>query len=185
MHLLSSVSLLISTISTDYRSTISKINRLTQHGEMTFDLLYSILVPRTFFVGSCAVTRRPRLFKLVSFTRTTVGGMSVYQLICENVDLMNQLDTFVVGRVHTVILIKYFKGTVRIQSLDVFPLKYHPDEKGLKEMLITRGKKWAALTGIHHKQYNGIAAIKSDDKVVRHNVGPCISVSCIVTEYWF
>lgn len=179
MHLLSSVSLLISTISTDYRSTISKINRLTQHGEMTFDLLYSILVPRTFFVGSCAVTRRPRLFKLVSFTRTTVGGMSVYQLICENVDLMNQLDTFVVGRVHTVILIKYFKGTVRIQSLDVFPLKYHPDEKGLKEMLITRGKKWAALTGIHHKQYNGIAAIKSDDKVVKHNVKGRIMIDAV------
>jgi len=169
-HLLSSVSLLTSTLSTDYRSTISKINRLTQHGEITFDLLYAILVPRTLFVASCAITGRPRLFKLTSFTRTTVNGLPVYQLMCESVDTLHQLDTVSVGRVQTVILLKHFRGTAPIRSLDVFPLKYHSDEAGLREMLLNRGKKWIGLNGVHHKQYSGVAALKLGDKIVKHNV---------------
>jgi hypothetical protein len=181
-HLLSTASLLVSTISTDYRTTIAKMNRLTQHNEITFDMLYAILVPRTLLVASCAVTGRPRLFKLTSFTRTVAGAMSSYQLTCESVDLMNQQDTVTVGRVHTLITIKHFKGTVRIDTLDVFPLKYHPDEEGLREMLMKRGRKWADLIGVHHKQYNGIAAVKVAEKIVKHNVGRfyfgilCISI---------
>lgn len=175
-HLLSTVSLLLSTLSTDYRSTISKINRLTQHAEITFELLYAILVPRTLFVASCAITGRPRLFKLTSFTRTAINGLPVYQLLCESVDTLNQLDTVSVGRVQTVILVKHFRGTVPIRSLDVYPLKYHSDEAGLREMLLKRGKKWIGLSGVHHKQYSGIAALKVGDKIVKHNVNSRIMI---------
>lgn len=88
---------------------------------------------------------------------------------------MNQVDSVAVGRVQTVIMVKCFKGTVPIQSLDIFPLKYHSDANGLKEMLLKRGRKWVELTGVHHKQYSGIAALKLGDKIVKHNVSAYVS----------
>jgi hypothetical protein len=61
-------------------------------------------------------------------------------------------------------------GTIKIDSLDAYPIKFHPDEKGLRETITKRGKKWVNLIGIHHKQFDGIAAVKYDDKLLRHNV---------------
>jgi hypothetical protein len=162
--------LLLSSLSTDYRTTISKINRLTSHSEITFEHLYAILVPRTIFVTRCAITGLPRLFKLIGFQRTPLGGKPLYQLTCESVDLIDRNTTQTVGRVQTTILIKYFKGTTNIQSLDAYPLKYHPDEGKLRETLLQRGKKWVALIGVHHKQYDGVAALKVEDKLQKHSV---------------
>ena len=97
--------------------------------------------------------------------------------MCESVDTLSQLDSITVGHVQTVIMVKHFKGTVPIRTLDVFPLKYHPDEAGLREMILKRGKKWIGLTGVHHKQYAGIAALKLGDKIVKHNVSGFIFIS--------
>jgi hypothetical protein len=94
----------------------------------------------------------------------------MYQLTCESVDLVHQVDSVAIGHVQTVIMLKYFKGTVGIRTLDAYPLKYHPDEKALREALVRRGNKWVGLLGVHHKQYSGIAALKLGDKVVKHNV---------------
>ena len=105
--------------------------------------------------------------------------MSVYQLVSENVDFMNKFETISVGRVQTVLVIKNLKGTVAIRSLDVYPLKYHPDEKGSRESLVTRG---IGLVGMHHKQYNGVAATKVIDKVVKHHVRATICLSCMLLK---
>ncbi|KAF9012833.1 hypothetical protein BDZ89DRAFT_476607, partial [Hymenopellis radicata] len=68
----SSVSLLLNTLNTDYANTIRTINRLKSHGEITYDLLYAILVPRSLIVTHCAITGAPRLFKLESVAQTAV-----------------------------------------------------------------------------------------------------------------
>ncbi|KAF8060680.1 hypothetical protein FPV67DRAFT_1511033 [Lyophyllum atratum] len=171
-HVIASVDLLATSLASDYRATLAKIERLTSHGEMTFDLLFAILVPRTLFVTTCAITRRPRLFKLVSSLRTSVEGKSCYQLTCESVDLVDRMSNgnVGVGRVQTIILVKAFKGTTKIQNLDAYPLAYHPNEAQLHETLLRRGKKWVGLVGVHHKQYHGIAASKVLNKMNKHNV---------------
>ncbi|KAJ7464897.1 hypothetical protein B0H11DRAFT_1814831 [Mycena galericulata] len=171
-HVLSSVNLLLSFLSADYRSTIATIDRLTAHGEITFDLLYAIFVPRTLVVARCAVTGLERLFQLQYFTRTAVDGVPVYQLALEAVDLVDRplTQSVAVGRVSTSIYIPYFKGAARIDSLDAFPLKFHGAEAQLRETIIQRGKKWVELIGVHHMQYSGIAALKVMGKLMRHNV---------------
>ena len=171
-HLLSSVKLLTSTIASDYRHTLAKIERLTSYGEITFELLYAILLPRQLMVARCAITGLPRVFELVSWTKIIIDGQPMYQLNLESVDLIDQTVTkgVVVGRVQTSLFIKRMRGTVRIDTLDVYPLQFHPDEKGLREGLLVRGKKWVTLIGTHHMQYDGVAAIKTCDTLVRHNV---------------
>ncbi|KAF7341706.1 AAA domain-containing protein [Mycena sanguinolenta] len=171
-HVLSSVNLLLSFLAADYRTTIATIDRLTTHNEITFDLLYAILVPRTLVVARCAVTGLERLFQLQFFTRTSVDGVPVYQLGLEGVDLVDRpmTQTVVVGRVSTLVYIPFFKGAMRIDKLDAFPLKFHPAEAQLRETIARRGQKWVDLIGVHHMQYNGIAALKAGCKLLRHIV---------------
>ncbi|KAJ6468484.1 hypothetical protein C8R47DRAFT_989947 [Mycena vitilis] len=171
-HVLSSVNLLLSFLAADYRSTIASIERLTAHGEITWDLLYAILVPRTLIVARCAVTGLERLFCLTSATRTALDGVPVYQLALEGVDLVDRplTQSVAVGRVATAVYLPYFKGAVRIDALDAFPLRFHAKEGELREAVVARGRKWVGLIGVHHVQYEGIAALRCMGKLMRHNV---------------
>jgi len=184
-HLYSTVNLLLSSLASDYRATLAKIQKLTSHSEITFDLLFAILVPRTLFVTTCAITGLPRLFKLVSVQRTAVNAKGVYRLTFESLDLVDKVEgsrSVGVGRVEAVVLIKHFKGTVKITSLDAYPLVFHPDEAGLREAVLKRGKKWVSLIGVHHRQYEGTAAIRvSAERMVKQHV--CV-VSLLRPAVW-
>jgi len=182
-HLLSSVNLLTSTIASDYRLTLAKIKRLTSHGEITFDLLYSIFVPGEIMVATCSITGLPRLFHLTSWHRVLIKEQPVYQLNLESVDLIDCPLTkeVTLGRVQTKVFVTAVKGTVRIDSFDAYPLKFHRDEKLVREAVMKRGKKWVSLIGLHHMQYDGLAALKCGDKLLKHNVG---SVSLLAYS-WF
>ena len=120
------------------------------------------------------MTGLPRLFELISWTRVSIEGKHMYQLNLESIDLIDRPLTkgVVAGRVQTTINIKFIKGTTRIDSLDVYPLRFHRDELNFREVIINRGKKWVSLIGLHHMQYDGIAALRCADKILRHNVCP-------------
>ncbi|KAH9487460.1 ATPase family AAA domain-containing protein 3B [Psilocybe cubensis] len=171
-NVLASVNLLTETIASDYRVTMATIERLIQHGEITFDLLYAILVPRDLMVTKCPITGSPRLFQLTSWIRTSIEGKPMYQLNLESVDLVDRQITHsvVVGRVQTTVYLKPMRGTVKIDTLDAYPMKFHSDPQGLKETILKRGQKWVSLIGVHHKQFDGIAALKAGDKLLKHNV---------------
>ncbi len=67
------------------------------------------------------------------------------------------------------------RGVVKIQSLDIYPVKFFNDEHGMKEdglrkMAMERGKKWFSYFGIHHVQYEGVAALRGVGHIVRHHV---------------
>jgi len=177
-YILASVDVLLDWLHTDYRSTISTIKNLLAHGEIKWELLHAILLPRSIFVAKCAVTGEPRAFKLVSVTRTALDGLPVYQLACESVDLVDRpmTNSVGIGMVQTIINLSYFKGTVKISSLDAFPIKYHPAAEELKKSLIKRGSKWLGLTDIHHKQYKGLAALQCGDKILKHNINSRIMI---------
>jgi hypothetical protein len=50
-RILSSVNTLPTFLAADYRTTIGTIEHLTLHNRITFNLLYTILVPRTLIVA--------------------------------------------------------------------------------------------------------------------------------------
>ncbi|KAI8996656.1 P-loop containing nucleoside triphosphate hydrolase protein [Trametes punicea] len=196
-NVLRTVEVLISYLRKEYKATLAKVATLTSHGEISFDTLFAIFVPRTIVIADCPMTGEPCAFQLVSITRMPTTGKPVYDLICESVDLLddesglrpggaygaaslnltgilpmavsyvsNAEDVAVevqramgksYGRIQTRIVIGHFSGTVKISSLDVYPLEYHPDAARLRSLLVERGRKWLSLRGIHHMQYDGVA----------------------------
>ena len=84
--MLGAVGVLLDYLRKDYRGTLARIASLTAHGEITFDLLYAILVPRTTVVTECPVTGEPRALEIVSATKVVTPMCSLYSLVCESVD---------------------------------------------------------------------------------------------------
>ncbi|KAI0325259.1 P-loop containing nucleoside triphosphate hydrolase protein [Cubamyces sp. BRFM 1775] len=64
------------------------------------------------------------------------------------------------GRIKHRVHVPAFKGTIKIDTLDVYPLEHHPNAVGLKAALYERGKKWLSLQGVNHMQYEGLASYK-------------------------
>lgn len=175
------MNLLTSTIASDYKAVLTEVEQLTSNGEISFDLLYSILIPLCLMVTRCCITGLPRLFQLISWIRTSVEGMPIYELSLQSVDLVDWPLTHgvVVGKVHTIVYIKPMHGIFKIDKLDAYPLKFHSDPEGLKQKIMMRGKKWVSLIGVHHKEFNGVAALKAGDKILKHIVSIQISDKCL------
>ena len=174
MHVAMTVDVLISYLRQEYRTTVATIENLTSHGEVTFDLLYAILVPRAIMVTTNPVTKELQALQLALANRITIGsGKPAYELILEGIDVddtASRIKAF--ARTQTRMLVTPFKGTVNITALDAYPIQYHPLEAELRETLLARGKKWIGLAhGIRHLDYNGIGAQRrADGKIVKWSV---------------
>ncbi|KAH8080729.1 P-loop containing nucleoside triphosphate hydrolase protein [Cristinia sonorae] len=203
-YILSSIAVLIEYLRKDYRSTLASIASLTTHGEITFNLLYAVMVPRTILVTECPSTGEPRALQLMSATKILTMSGGFYDLLCESIDAVDQvaqnLDSWgggggnsveaevkkagggkPFGRVQNRVIIPAFKGAVKINSLDAYPLKFHHAQSELKLKLLARGKKWVEMKGIHHMQYKGSAAwytsmSNGNKKLIKYNVNSRIMV---------
>ena len=186
---------LLDWLRTNYRSTLATIASLTAHSEITFDLLYAILIPRSIVVTRDHATGEQRCLSLLSAKRD--GDR--YTLTCESVEIASpqkgsvldqntednstdddgelkaQKSTFdtggrAFGKYIHLLSLRTFGGTQKINRLSVYPLVYHTDPEKLKVALIKRGRKWASLNGIQHVFYHGLAGMQGRDSYVRYNV---------------
>lgn len=184
----------------DYCATIEKISNLLSHGEITFDLLYAILVPRAVLITECLVSGALRCMKLLSASNTPQAPC--YEIRCESVDVIDQtpmpgapghavmpLDNFSptgadtsFGRVLHMINLPYFEGTIKIHELDIYPLQYHPQAKNVTEILAARGRKWVSLRGIHHMQYKGSGFRMINCRAHKHNVSFNLLIDDVVSR---
>ncbi|KAJ3850524.1 P-loop containing nucleoside triphosphate hydrolase protein [Lentinula lateritia] len=172
-YVLQSVDVLLKCLQTDYANTTSTIQKLKAHGEITSKLLYSILVPRSIFVARCAITGNHRLFQLISYSHVMIDDKPrCIRLDLESIDLVDRhvSQTVGAGRIRTVVALNAFDGTVKIQDLDVYPLKFHPECESLRVSILSRAKKWVDLIGVHHKEFDGVAAIKHEKRLIRQTV---------------
>ena len=189
---MNTLGVLIDYLHKDYKGTISTIRNLTSHGEITWELLYAVLVPRTILNTRCPVTGEPRALRLVSSSKIAItSGTGFYDLVCENVDAVdeenrsNEDNTVeaeirragggpAFGKVESRLLITSFKGTMKINSLDAYPIQFDADERGLRKALTERGRKWVSLKGVHHMQYAGISGVvvpaSTGNLVIKYNV---------------
>ncbi|KAI0819855.1 P-loop containing nucleoside triphosphate hydrolase protein [Trametes gibbosa] len=189
-YVLSTLGVLLDYLRKDYRATLAKIANLTAHGEITSELLYAVLVPRTTIVTECPVTGETRALQLRGLRQVKMGSNArapaIWRLLCESVDSLEEaihgrnvesntrnepmghsaqprapkIGEKAFGRVETVIFIEPFGGTKKINTLAAYPLKYSHDPEGLAKTLLERGRKWASLKGIHHLHYQGTAAFR-------------------------
>jgi hypothetical protein len=63
----------------------------------------------------------------------------------------------------TTLRIAPYEGYKALKDLNVVPLEYLPNKELVSEAVISRGKRFIALHGNHHKSYNGIAKMLPRD----------------------
>ncbi|KZV98726.1 P-loop containing nucleoside triphosphate hydrolase protein [Exidia glandulosa HHB12029] len=170
--------LLLDYIRAEHASTLAEIASLLSHSEITFDLMWSILLPGTVFFTHCSVTGEPRAYRLISSDKLTPhGGVPFWRLECEYIEATgarNAGPRF--GFSDRTIDIPLFKGTVKIASLRAYPMKWHPREEEMRARLIARGKRWQELDGVHHRHYNAVAHLDRGCRYVKVTVNCRIMV---------
>lgn len=176
-YVLASVQVLIDYLYKDWKRTIATIRNLTSHGEITYELLYSVFVPRTIVITRCPSSNELRALEVVTAAQVITISGAFMDLTLESVDMVDEHDnTTRFGRVRSRVTIPMFKGTVPINSLDAYPIKYHPTPDELHKVLLDRGRRWAALCEVHHVHYKGTAAIRVNNKMVKYNLNSRIMV---------
>lgn len=176
-YTLASLQVLIDYLYKDWKRTIASIRNLTSHGEITYDLLYAVFVPRTIVLTRCPSSNELRALEVVSAAQVCTMSGTFMDLTLESVDMVDEPDgTTRFGRVRSRVTIPMFRGTVPINSLDAYPIKYHPTPDELHKVLLDRGRRWAALCEVHHMHYKGTAAIRVNNKMVKYNLNSRIMV---------
>lgn len=91
--IMKTVDVLLDYLHTDYKGTIAKVANLTAHGEITFDTLFALFIPRTVVVTDCPTTGEPCALQIISATKVNTGGnLPVYELLCESVDAFDDMS---------------------------------------------------------------------------------------------
>ena len=86
--MLEGLTTLLDWLRTNYRTTLARIASLTAHGEITFDLLYGILVPHSILVTRDGATGELRCLRLLTARIEHCGGDERrYVLSCEGVEM--------------------------------------------------------------------------------------------------
>lgn len=163
---------LISFIRSEYAETFEELNSLLAHDEITFDLLWALLKPRTILYTPCPVTGSPRALRVRSVEicqRVTPGvppvpggdGPRFWAVDAEYIEYNAAFSSAggqpKFGYAQLLHLeVPMFAGTEKITSLPFYPMAYYPGAEELEARLVERGKRWAGLQGIHHLFYDGL-----------------------------
>lgn len=193
-RILASLRVLLDYMRKNYRQTLARISSLVSHGEITFDLLYAILVPGTIILNRCQITRETRALRLTTASKSITSSGQFYNLQCEALEEFleeggndNDEPTEIGwgdkdeasnrkrwGWVSRTAQVWDFAGVEKINTLNAFPIQFHPDEATITSMLVARGRKWASLSGMHHVFYRGTAArwqwVSGSNKVFKYTV---------------
>lgn len=175
-------------IRTEHASTLDTLSNLLAHDEITFDLLWALLVPRIVFLTLSPITGEWRAVRLLHAERGTLcSGIPCWDFEAEYVEYNEDyhmehsapdVPKFGLERSPT-LSIPIFDGAAKISSLPHYPMKYHLQVDGIKARLIERGRKWCALQGVHHKYFKGAGV---DQNSVKYNVRTSIPYNTTFTK---
>ena len=164
--------LLINTIKKNYRSTIEGLIPLLEEGKVTYDLLWALFKANSHVISICPGSRKPRCLRYdMGEEKKTHQGVEYFELQCQYIDF----DGKIFGVVIEKLAIEKFRGARQINTLNVFPLKFHPNPK-MKETLAARGQRFLNLMGSHHGHYDGHAFFQRKDGLVRVSVNSRIMI---------
>ena len=162
------VELLLQYIDTDFCETKEALQPMLENGLITFDLLWALWKPGTLmYTPTYDDHSVPRALKvsLAERHRTILKG-DFYSIEARYIEH----DGTSLGYGHVAEEIYQFSGARRISSLPVYPLQYHEAETELRDELIQRGRQFMLLSGVHFKDYSGLAFRKDEKSVYRVNV---------------
>ena len=167
------LSLLVDHIKGAYASTRGRVVSLLASGEITYDVLWALFKPNDIVYGTCLGTRKPRCVIFDSGeVKKLDDGTEYFHIEGRYLDF----DGKNFGHASTALGIFKFRGTKRVDKLEAFPLKYHPNEKEVRRQLTDCGKKFLTLGGSHLRHYDGVAFIMERGKINRVSVNGRIMV---------
>lgn len=134
---------------------------------------------------TCPVTGELQALELVSASKISTPAGQAFVLVLEGMD--ENADTSFNGqafyRYQTRIMLRDFPGAIKINSLDAYPINFHPNPAEVRAKLIARGEKWQSLKGIHHMSYKGTGALKCNGKIIKYNVNAPLFFACLQISY--
>ncbi|KAI9756265.1 MAG: hypothetical protein M4579_003932 [Chaenotheca gracillima] len=129
------------------KPSVDRFKDYTKRGLIRFPLVWMLFKP-----GEIVYTEKdgePVCFMLNQVDAARGLFERSWKLTC----IGTQYDGERFGKANDVLKIGQFEGTREITSLNVFPLKWHPDANKVKQRLLERGKRFISLQGTHHMQY--------------------------------
>jgi hypothetical protein len=110
--------------------------------------------------------------------KTTTQGVKYFELECRYHDFDGQVFGEVIER----LAIEEFRGARPIDSLDAFPLRYHPSKEKLEEDLVACGRNFVNITGSHPRQYQGTTFFQCKRELRRVSVDGRIMIDAAL--FW-
>ncbi|KAI5864691.1 hypothetical protein GGS23DRAFT_459532 [Durotheca rogersii] len=150
-----------------YTDTSCHVQSLLAHGEITYDLLWSLFKPNSLLFTTCSGTRKPRCVRHVcGEEKKNMYGAKYWSLDCR----YNDFDGKEFGEVSIEVMVPKFHGLKPIHELEAFPIQYHPHFDEVKSELIDCGKRFVSLRGAHHRHCKGAAFFLSKGEPVELHV---------------
>jgi hypothetical protein len=165
--------LLINYIKKTYSLISPSLSLLVESKEITYDLLWALFKPGALVYTTCPGTRKPRCVIYDSGEeKKSTFGVKYYHMECRYLDFNGE----VFGEVSVELQISKFHGTKRINTLEAFPLQYHPNESAIRADLLKCGRKFVSLMGTHHRRCYGKAFFMRKGDVIQFSVDSRIMI---------
>ncbi|KAI9683792.1 MAG: hypothetical protein M1822_005982 [Bathelium mastoideum] len=174
-QLVSNISTALTFVHEDFGSDIESLATLSEHGEITFDLLWSLFPPRVKVFTQGNKLQEPQVmdFQLGEYKRLP-DGTDIYEL---DVKIISH-DGVDFGYGAMTQTIRGFPGAKKVTSLPIYPLKYHPDVQTITQKLIARGRKYVSMLKPICQEYIGAGI---DEEVVAGQLSESLFPVCTVT----
>ena len=153
-------------------SVSRSVSSLLQQSHITYDLLWALFKPGCYVFTKCLGTEKPRCVIFDAGEEITRDGVTYYKLETRYLD--HDGEKF--GEAGVVLGILKFRGSKLIESLDVFPLCYHPSHDQVRQELVETGRKFRSLVGTHTQRCDGSAFIMKDGEPMKMNINSCVGV---------
>lgn len=164
---LTHLTFLLTFLRTEYAALLSELTTHLEHGEITYDHLWAVYVPRKLLFALCPVTGEPRAVRLVTSVIHHNGQSLAVEYVEHNARAGPQFGFAALDG----IWIPEFTGVAKIADLPAYPFKFLPDAEGVRERLIARGRKWESLQGRRFMSHDSATAFQTDNgRTLKFNV---------------
>jgi len=154
-------------ISEDYASTQASLTSLSEHDEITFDLLWALFPPNTTVHTKNNLLREDQVCKLQKGEYGQLpSGVRYYSLDVKYISH----DGEKLGWVQKTLQIGQFEGAKKVHNLSIVPLHRLPAKDALRAELTKRGQQYIELLGAPrgtYQEYSGAAVAENRDVVVQ------------------
>ncbi|KAH7078952.1 P-loop containing nucleoside triphosphate hydrolase protein [Paraphoma chrysanthemicola] len=154
-------------ISEDYASTQASLTSLSEHDEITFDLLWALFPPNSIVYTKSNLMREPQILKLQKGEFGQLPSGARYYAL--NLQYLSH-DGEKLGWAPKTIQIGQFDGAKKVYNLLVVPLDHLPEKEKVCAELTQRGKRYLELLNAPrgtYQEYVGAAIAENRDVVVQ------------------